>query len=134
MREFLAIPFGWALSGLYNLFNEIGVGSYSYILAIVLITVCESNGELPDLNTLDKVMERLGLVIKHDLRRGDVISKYSGAQFVMMLPDAKYNDAIMITNRIIKSYYQHNRKSLLQLKYKINEIKFEEDKEIEENK
>ena len=39
MREILATPFGWALSGLYNLFNEIGVGSFSYILAIVLITV-----------------------------------------------------------------------------------------------
>ena len=39
MREVLATPFGWALSGLYNLFNEIGVGSFSYLLAIVLITV-----------------------------------------------------------------------------------------------
>ncbi len=39
MREILATPFGWALSGLYNLFNEIGVGSFSYILAIVLITI-----------------------------------------------------------------------------------------------
>ncbi|MBE5934774.1 MAG: diguanylate cyclase [Lachnospiraceae bacterium] len=96
-------------------------------VSIVLITVCESNGELPALNILDKVMERLGNVIKHDLRRGDVVSKYSGAQFVIMLPDAQHKDAIMITNRIIKSYYHHNRKSLLQLKYNISEIKFDED-------
>jgi YidC/Oxa1 family membrane protein insertase len=39
MREILATPFGWALSGLYNLFNQIGVDTFSYILAIVLITV-----------------------------------------------------------------------------------------------
>lgn len=102
---------------------------FNRTVSIVLITVCESNGELPDLNMLNKVMERLGVVIKHDLRRGDVISKYSGAQFVIMLPDAKYNDAIMITNRLIKSYYHYNRKSLIQIKYNINEIKFDEEKE-----
>ena len=96
-------------------------------VSIVLITVCESNGETPDLNILDKVMERLGIVIKHDLRRGDVVSKYSGAQFVIMLPDARYQDAEMISNRIIKSYYHHNRRSLLQLKYNISEIKFEDE-------
>ncbi len=39
MREILATPFGWALSGLYTLFNEIGVDTFSYILSIVLITV-----------------------------------------------------------------------------------------------
>ncbi len=39
MREILATPFGWALSGLYNLFNQIGVDTFSYILSIVLITV-----------------------------------------------------------------------------------------------
>ncbi len=39
MREVLATPFGWALSGLYNLFNQIGVDTFSYILSIVLITV-----------------------------------------------------------------------------------------------
>ena len=104
---------------------------FNRTVSIVLMTVCESNGELPDLNTLNKVMEKLGLVIKHDLRRGDVISKYSGAQFVIMLPDAKYKDAIMITNRIIKSYYHYNRKSLIQIKYNISEIKFEEDKQGE---
>ena len=98
-------------------------------VSIVLFTLCESNGETPDLNILDKVMERLGAVIKHDLRRGDVISKYSGAQFVIMLPDATYSDAVMITNRIIKSYYHFNRRSLMQLKYNISEIKFEEDKD-----
>ena len=101
---------------------------FNRTVSIVLITVTESTGELPELKVLDNAMEKLGVVIKNDLRRGDVISKYSGAQFVIMLPDAKHDDAIMIINRIIKSYYHHNRKSLLQLKYKINEINFDEDK------
>lgn len=94
-------------------------------VSIVLITVCNSHGELPDLNVLDKVMEKLVIVIRDDLRRGDVVSKYSGAQFVIMLPDARYKDAEKITERIIRSYYKCNRKSLLQFKYKINEIKLD---------
>lgn len=94
-------------------------------VAIVLITVCDSHGELPDLNVLDKVMEKMVIVIRDDLRRGDVVSKYSGAQFVIMLPDAKYKDAEKITERIIRSFYKNNRKSILQFKYKINEIKLD---------
>ena len=96
-------------------------------ISIVLITVCDSHGELPDLNILDTVMEKLVVVIRDDLRSGDVVSKYSGAQFVLMLPDAKNKDAIKITERIIRSFYRNNRKSLLQFKYKINEIKVGED-------
>ena len=94
-------------------------------VSIVLITVCDSHGDLPDLNELDKVMEKLVIVIRDDLRRGDVVSKYSGAQFVIMLPDARQKDAEKITERIIRSFYRGNRKSLLQFKYKINEIKLD---------
>ena len=74
-------------------------------------------------------MEKLVIVIRDDLRRGDVVSKYSGAQFVIMLPDARYNDAVKITERIIRSYYKSNRKSLLQFKYKIDEIKLDAKKD-----
>lgn len=98
-------------------------------VSIVLITVCDSHGDLPDLNILDKVMEKLVIVIRDDLRRGDVVSKYSGAQFVIMLPDARYKDAEKITERIIRSYYKCNRKSLLQFKYKIDEIKLDAKKD-----
>lgn len=98
-------------------------------VSIVLITVCDSHGDLPDLNELDKVMEKLVIVIRDDLRRGDVVSKYSGAQFVIMLPDARQKDAEKITERIIRSFYRGNRKSLLQFKYKINEIKLDSKKE-----
>lgn len=98
-------------------------------VSIVLITVCDSHGELPDLNVLDVVMEKLVVVIRDDLRRGDVVSKYSGAQFVLMLPDATYKDAGKITERIIRSFYKSNRRSLLQFKYKINEIKLNSNKD-----
>ena len=39
MREVLATPFGWALSGLYDLLVGIGTGTGSYILAILIITL-----------------------------------------------------------------------------------------------
>lgn len=39
MREILATPFGWALSGLYDLLVGIGTGTGSYILAILIITL-----------------------------------------------------------------------------------------------
>lgn len=47
MREVLATPFGWALSGLYDLLVGIGTGTGSYILAILIITLFVKLALLP---------------------------------------------------------------------------------------
>ena len=89
---------------------------------IALLTVFNSKSELPPLDELTRVMPRLLTSIKDCLRRGDVIAKYSGAQYVIMLPNINYEDGIMVMDRIVNNYYKNNRKSLLQLKYKLSQI------------
>lgn len=89
---------------------------------ICLITVSESNGELPSLTKLDTAMQRLLKTICSCLRRGDVVSKYSGAQYVILLPSVTYEDGTTVMERIVKKYYQTHRKSILHLKYKLRQI------------
>lgn len=89
---------------------------------LCLITVSDSKGDIPSLNKLDAAMKRLLDAINDSLRRGDVVSRYSGAQYVILLPDINYEDGSMVMERIIKKYYQANRRSVLHLKYKLEQI------------
>lgn len=89
---------------------------------LCLITVSDGKGEVPTLAKLDATMKRLQTAIQQCLRRGDVVAKYSGAQFVILLPDITYEDGTMVMERIIKQFYQNNRRNLLHLKYKLEQV------------
>lgn len=91
-------------------------------LFICLLTLTLTNGELPDLTILGSAMERLLNTIVSCLRRGDVIAKYSGAQYIIMLPTATYEDCSMIMERIINTYYAKNNKSKLHIQYKVEKL------------
>lgn len=95
---------------------------------LCLITVSDANGEIPSLTKLDAAMKRLLDAINLSLRRGDVVAKYSGAQYVILLPSITYEDASMVMERIIKQYYQANRRSVLHLKYKLEQIRMDIEK------
>lgn len=89
---------------------------------IALITACESDGNIPPLNLLNHIMENLLDAIVNSLRRGDVVSKYSGAQYVLLLPSITQEDGTLVLERIIKKYYHANKSKKIQLKYKLRQI------------
>ena len=89
---------------------------------IALITLSLPDGKDPTLALLNKTMEQVLGVLEHCLRKGDVVSRYSGAQFVIMLPTANYEDATMILERIVAMFNVRNKKSFLILNYKIQQL------------
>ncbi|MCL2120730.1 MAG: winged helix-turn-helix domain-containing protein [Clostridiales bacterium] len=89
---------------------------------IALITLSLPDGKSPTLNLLNKTMDQVLSVLENTLRRGDVVARYSGAQYVLMLPTASYEDATMILDRIVSTFDQKNRKSFLILNYKIQQL------------
>lgn len=96
---------------------------------LCLLTISDANDEIPSLNKLNAAMERLMEAIRQSLRRGDVVAKYSGAQYVILLPSVTYEDGKMVMERIIKQYYHANRRSVLHLKYKLEQLSIEESEE-----
>jgi GGDEF domain-containing protein len=46
-------------------------------------------------------------VLVNGLRRGDVVSRYSDAQYVLMLPGANFEDSQMVMNRITAAFRKH---------------------------
>ena len=89
---------------------------------LCLITVSLPNGEIPPLKTLSATMDQLQEVLVHNLRRGDVVSKFSGAQFVVMLPSANFEDSSMVMDRIVTAFYRQHRRSFLKLTVRVREL------------
>lgn len=76
---------------------------------IGLLTVASQEGELPDLRLLNRAMELLLECICQSLRKGDVVSRFSPTQFVLMLPTLTYENGQMVLNRIGKRFRQEFR-------------------------
>lgn len=89
---------------------------------IALITVSLPGGGMPDLNVLNTTMDQLLEVLVHGLRRGDVVSRYSGAQYVVMLPSANYEDATMVMERIVSAFHRQHRRNFLKLSCRVREL------------
>ncbi len=80
-----------------------------------LISVCDKDGaELPK-RSLDRVMENLQDTIRSNLRRGDVACQCSVSQFLLLLPQANYENSCMVCSRVVKAFarqYPHSPATL----------------------
>lgn len=89
---------------------------------IGLITVSNLKGEIPPLDQLNATMDQLLGAIINSLRKGDVVSRYSGAQFVIMLPGVTYESGEMVMNRIVNNFYRQNHRRSVTLHYKLQQL------------
>lgn len=64
-----------------------------------------SAGEHPlSRRTMNRIMEQLGTVLRLNLRRGDVISRCSTTQYIILLPQANYENSCMVCRRVIAAF------------------------------
>lgn len=78
-----------------------------------LITVSPPEGEPLSLNMLNTTMDQFLAVLAGGLRRGDLVSRYSNAQYVVLLPSANFEDSERVLHRIVSAFYrQHHRNPL----------------------
>lgn len=89
---------------------------------LALITVALPNGGMPELGVLNTTMDQLLDILVNGLRRGDVVSRYSSAQYVVMLPSANYEDATMVMDRIISTFRRQHRRNFLKLSCRVREL------------
>ena len=89
---------------------------------IVLVTVTMPDGSKPPRNALNATMSQLLQVIESSLRQGDVVSRYSGSQYLILLPSANFEDSNMVMERIVSAYYRQHRQSLLRIIYHVRAL------------
>lgn len=94
---------------------------------IGLLTVYTDTGEIPELPLLNMAMDQLLEAIKSSLRKGDVVSRYSGMQYVVMLPALTYEDGEHVMNRIVNNFYKQIRRKPVKLHYRLQQLELPEE-------
>lgn len=72
---------------------------------LCLLTVTSRDGILTNHPQLHAVMTELLNTVQSSLRKGDVFSKFSSTQYVLMLPTLTYENGRMVMERICKRFY-----------------------------
>ncbi|MBQ9979728.1 MAG: bacterial transcriptional activator domain-containing protein [Oscillospiraceae bacterium] len=75
---------------------------------VIHIALFSVHGKDKDLSrrSLDNIMDNLQEVIVTGLRQGDVVTRCSISQFILMLPQANYENSCMVCQRIIKTFFR----------------------------
>ena len=97
--------------------ERLGLSTY-----LCLITLQTDIGKSVDFAKLDDFMGKLLGILKISLRTGDVVAKYSGSQYILMLSCVNFENADMVMNRILSKYKKRHRTDKVILSYKIKEI------------
>ncbi|NCB04454.1 MAG: diguanylate cyclase [Clostridia bacterium] len=95
---------------------------YGMSVFVALMTVATPSGEVPSLELLNVTMEQLLDVIKSSLRKGDIVARYSGAQYVIMLPALTFEDGENVMDRIVTNFRRQYRRHFLKLHYKLQQL------------
>ncbi len=94
----------------YGAFREIyrfvarGLSRSGQMVYILLCTLTDAQGEIPEQNILQPAMAVLREVIMYSLRRGDLFAQYSAAQYIIMLPATAFEDSAIVIDRIVRKF------------------------------
>ena len=70
----------------------------------LLFTLADEHGDFPDLPERILLMEELHTIIQMSLRAGDVFTRYSSCQYLLMVLSTSGENAVKIGERIRRSF------------------------------
>lgn len=76
---------------------------------IALFTLTDLRSNIPETKVLGTVMDQLLSTIRTSLRRGDVVSRFSTTQYVLMLPALTFENGQMVMDRITRRFWQEHK-------------------------
>ena len=71
---------------------------------VLLLSVTGQTDKPLSKRTLERIMEQLGAQIRTNLRRGDAFSRCSVSQYIIMLPQANYENSCMVARRVVGAF------------------------------
>ena len=89
---------------------------------VALLTLSDKSGDIPKDEVLKLAMPQLRDCIVSSLRKGDTVSMYSAAQYVVILPMTTYENGEMVMKRITGRFRQTYKKGNLILNTRLNSI------------
>lgn len=89
---------------------------------ICLLSVSGKDGEMLARRSLDPAMNNLQVLVQNNLRRGDVIARCSILQYIILLPQANYENSRMVADRLVSAFYRRYPHSPARLRYTVQPL------------
>ena len=89
---------------------------------ICLLSVSGKEGEMLARRSLDPAMNNLQVLVQNNLRRGDVIARCSISQYIILLPQANYENSRMVADRLVSAFYRRYPHSPARLRYTVQPL------------
>ena len=71
---------------------------------VALLSVTGTPDKPLSKQSLNRILDQLGTILRTNLRRGDVISRCSASQYIIMLPKANYENSCMVCRRVLAAF------------------------------
>lgn len=71
---------------------------------------------------IEKGMNELEDILRHSLRGGDVASRYSDSQFVVLLPTCTYESCLSVSERILDRFYKKDKGNRIEITVDFEEV------------
>lgn len=89
---------------------------------ICLLSVTDAAGEELAKRSLDRCMENLQELIRTSLRRGDIAARCSVSQYILMLPQANYENSCKVCDRIVRAFFRQYPHSPAKLHFTVQPL------------
>lgn len=89
---------------------------------ICLLSVSGKDGEMLARRSLDPAMNNLQVLVQNNLRRGDAIARCSISQYIILLPQANYENSRMVADRLVSAFYRRYPHSPARLRYTVQPL------------
>lgn len=104
--------------------KRLGLSEYLVLFTIAMdAKVVSEIGKETAKENMRKAMDNLEKALCDTLRIGDVVSRYSSTQYVVMLNSCSYENSALVSNRVLSRFYQTSGKIKgLQVRMDVEEI------------
>lgn len=89
---------------------------------IALISVHGEGGTELARRSLDRAMDNLQEIIVPGLRQGDVVTRCSASQFIVMLPQANYENSCTVCRRLVKAFARQYPHSPAEIRFSVHPL------------
>jgi len=92
------------------------------VIHIALLSIHGTNDRSLSRRSLDTAMENLQALVLNSLRQGDVVTRYSASQLIIMLPQANYENSRMVCQRILKAFTRQYPHSPVDIQFSVHPL------------
>lgn len=97
-------------------------GRSGLAIHVALLNVGAATGGALAKRSLDRCMENLRILMCALLRRGDIVSRCTASQYILLLPNTNYESACLVMDRILQKFRKKYPHSPALLRYSIQPL------------